>query len=141
MFLDEIGELPLDLQAKLLRVIQEGEFERLGSSRTIKVDVRLIAATRQVMAPVLLRKQFRGDLYDRMSWIPLSVPPLPRQALRVLGQPRPLGSQSWLRGGRWSRIHWSDRYRGRDVTGISDSRSPAEGDNRSEANEVRQHGS
>ena len=74
--LDEIGELPLDLQAKLLRVIQHNEFERLGSSQTIKVDVRIVATTNRNLAEEVQKGRFRQDLYYRLNVFPITVPPL-----------------------------------------------------------------
>src|ERR1700677_4300100 len=76
LFLDEIGDIPLELQPKLLRVLQEREFERLGSTRTQKVDVRIVAATHRDLEGMILDKQFRSDLYYRLNVFPIQVPPL-----------------------------------------------------------------
>lgn len=76
IFLDEVEDIPLDLQSKLLRVLQEQEFERLGNSRTLRVDVRVVAATNADLAQLVEEKKFRSDLYYRLNVFPITVPPL-----------------------------------------------------------------
>jgi len=76
LFLDEVGEIPLDIQPKLLRVLQDQEFERLGGTRTMKVDVRLIAATTREMARSVSNREYRSDLFYRLNVFPIQMPPL-----------------------------------------------------------------
>jgi PAS domain S-box-containing protein len=89
--LDEIGELPLELQAKLLRVIQHGEFERLGSSQTTKVDVRIVATTNRDLEEEVRKGRFRQDLYYRLNVFPITVPPLRQRKEDI-----PLLAQSFI---------------------------------------------
>jgi formate hydrogenlyase transcriptional activator len=76
LFLDEIGDMPLELQPKLLRALQEREFERLGSAQTVRVNVRVVAATNQDLGQLVTRKLFRADLFYRLNVIPICLPPL-----------------------------------------------------------------
>jgi hydrogenase-4 transcriptional activator len=76
LFLDEIGDLPLELQPKLLRALQEKQFERLGGGHTLQVDVRVIAATNQDLGQMVRERKFRADLFYRLNVFPMTLPPL-----------------------------------------------------------------
>jgi len=84
LFLDEIGDLPLELQPKLLRALQEREFERLGSAQTIRVNVRVVAATNQDLGQLVANKLFRADLFYRLNVIPICLPPLRERIQDIL---------------------------------------------------------
>ena len=84
LFWDEIGDMPLELQLKLLRALQEREFERLGSSRTVRVKVRVVAATNQDLEQLVAKKLFRGDLFYRLNVIPIHLPPLRERVQDIL---------------------------------------------------------
>ena len=84
LFLDEIGDMPLELQPKLLRALQEREFERLGSAQTVRVNVRVVAATNQDLGQLVNRKLFRADLYYRLKVIPICLPPLRERVQDIL---------------------------------------------------------
>src|SRR3989442_2387173 len=88
LFLDEVSDLPLVTHAQILRVLQEGEFERLGGTKTLRVDVRIVVATNQDLAQMVREKRFREDLYYRLKVITINVPPLreKREDIRVLAQ-------------------------------------------------------
>jgi PAS domain S-box-containing protein len=105
IFLDEIGELPLELQGKLLRVLQEGEFELVGGSETRKVDVRVVAATNRDLADAVKKGTFREDLYYRLNVFPLRLPPLRERGDDVIIIARSmLDALSWRAGGNASRL-------------------------------------
>jgi formate hydrogenlyase transcriptional activator len=84
LFLDEIGDMPLELQPKLLRALQEQEFERLGSAQTVRVNVRVVAATNQDLGQLVSKKLFRADLFYRLNVIPVCLPPLRERVQDIL---------------------------------------------------------
>ena len=106
IFLDEIGELPLELQPKLLRVLEDGEFERLGSNKTIKVDVRIITATNRILKDEVDLGNFREDLFYRINTYPISIPPLRKRVEDI-----PILVETFV--GRFA------RKLGKDITEIS----------------------
>ncbi len=106
LFLDEIGDIPLELQGKLLRVLQDGEFERLGGSETIKVDVRLVAATNRNLREAVANGEFRSDLFYRISTFPIELPPL-----RSRGNDLLLLAEHFVRGQK--------KILGREISAVS----------------------
>jgi formate hydrogenlyase transcriptional activator len=84
LFLDEVGDIPIEIQPKLLRVLQEQEFERLGSTRTRKVNVRLVAATNRDLEEMIAARKFRSDLYYRLNMFPIRMPPLRERKQDIL---------------------------------------------------------
>ena len=105
LFLDEVGDIPLDIQPKLLRALQEREFERLGSTRTKKVDIRLVAATNRDLERMIEDREFRSDLYYRLNVFPIRIPPFARTPRGYSAVGPLLHTEVWAAHGEADRIH------------------------------------
>ena len=114
LFLDEVGEIPLELQPKLLRVLQDQEFERLGSNRTIKVNLRLVAATNRDLAKGMALHEFRSDLFYRLSVFPIRVPLLSERREDIPSAGPPLRAKVRPAHGPQHRDHPQGNHEGAD---------------------------
>ena len=115
MFLDEVGDMSPSTQAKILRVLQEHEFERLGGTRTLKVDVRLIAATNRNLPAMVAAGQFREDLYYRLNVVSVEMPPLRERKEDIAAARRPLRAQVLGRAEEEDRRHRAGRAEDADA--------------------------
>jgi transcriptional regulator with GAF, ATPase, and Fis domain len=112
IFLNEIGDLPFELQAKLLRFLQEREFERVGSNETLKVDVRVLAATNRDLTTAVARGSFRSDLYYRLSVFPICMPPLRERREDLLALVQHFVEKHQTKLGKRFRGHLTNDHRG-----------------------------
>ncbi|MGA9754470.1 MAG: sigma-54 dependent transcriptional regulator [Desulfobaccales bacterium] len=113
LFLDEVGELPLSIQPKLLRAVEQGEIEPVGGDASVKVDVRLIAATNQDLAGLIAQGRFRQDLYDRLAVLAIHLPPLRERPADILLLAEHFGREAAQRYGRGQSLQFSNAARRR----------------------------